>query len=60
MQATTPEVERAENEYDKQVSKLQRVLTYAAGGSAAEKAYSAAYQRLVTLGQRPQIKKKYR
>lgn len=52
------EVERAERELDRTLDRIGR--TGVKGGNGVEAAYGQAYQRLVLLGARPQIRGKYR
>jgi hypothetical protein len=56
--ATTDEVEKAQWDLDKAYGKLTRSKPSA--GAGTEASYGQAYQRLVLLGVKPQIRKKYR
>jgi len=56
----TDEQERALRDFNAAGEKIRKGLSKNGGGAAAEKDYSAAYQRLVQLGLRPQIKYRYR
>jgi hypothetical protein len=54
----TDEIVKAIAEYDKAASKLGKLNGKAGPGSEA--VYAAAYQRLVALGVKPQLRGKYR
>ena len=54
----TDEIIKAKAAFDLAASKLGKLNGKA--GSGSEAAYSQAYQRLVALGVKPQIKGKYR
>jgi hypothetical protein len=56
------DVTRAVNEYDRALGKLSRLGCASAVSKRnyVEAVYGAAYQRLVKLGARPQIRAKYR
>lgn len=56
----TDEQEKAERDFRAAGDKIRKQLAMKSGGAAAEKDYSAAYQKLVQLGLRPQIKERYR
>lgn len=52
------EIRKAQQAYDNAASKLGKLNGKAGSGSEAN--YAWAYQRLVTLGVKPQIRGKYR
>jgi hypothetical protein len=56
----TDEIEKAEAELRRQYERLRKCPTMAEGGAGVESAYGQAYQALVRLGARPQLRKKYR
>lgn len=54
---STAEIERAERDLDRALDALGRDPKHGPGN---ENMYGQAYQRLVLLGARPQIRRKYR
>ena len=46
--------------FEKASKNLQKNATVSSGAVKIEKEYSTAYQRLVTVGLKPQLKAKYR
>jgi hypothetical protein len=53
------EIRRAESAYERALNRLREIKP-GNGTSGAEAVYGQAYQQLVALGARPQLKLKYR
>jgi hypothetical protein len=54
------EIENAERDFRAASAKVAKSLSLKGGGAAAEKEYAQAYQVLVRLGVRQQLRSKYR